>query len=291
MAKMFYSLEEAAAKLGKTQDEVQQMAAKGQLQEFKDRDRLMFKREQVDMLASGDDDSISLSDSVAGGTGLGLALDDSSPNARSGSGSGAIELDEPKDRSGISIFDTESLEEGDPSAVTRISQTRGGMEPLTMESVGSGSGLLDLTREADDTSLGADLLEDVYKGGDDANDLSGISSDTQGSSGLFETTSAPSDVSGAGLPSGGAPVMAMALAEPYDGAGSGLVGGAALGVIAVALIAMVGAITAIVNEQLPGTPDNMIVSMVAGNLMMWVGIFAGVIIIPAVVGMLMLRKS
>lgn len=289
MAKMFYSLEEAAAKLGKTESEVQQMASKGQLQEFKDRDRLMFKREQVDLLASGDEDSLSLSDSMAGGTGLGLALDDSSPSGRSGSGTGGIELDEPKDRSGISIFDTESLEEGDPSAVTRISQTRGGMEPLTMESVGSGSGLLDLTREADDTSLGADLLEDVYKGGDDANELSGVGHDTQGASGLFETTSAPSDVSGAGLAA--SPVMALTAAEPYDGSGSGLVGGAALGVILVAVFSLMGAITAIVNEQLPGTPSNPVVSMVAGNLFMWLGIFAGLIIIPAVIGMLVMKKN
>lgn len=63
MAKMFYSLEEAAAKLGKSEAEVKQMAASGQLQEFRDRDRLVFKREQVDLLAGGDD-AIPLADEL-----------------------------------------------------------------------------------------------------------------------------------------------------------------------------------------------------------------------------------
>ena len=51
MAKMFYTLEEAASKLGKSVDDVKTMAEKGQLQEFRDRDRLMFKVDQVDLLA------------------------------------------------------------------------------------------------------------------------------------------------------------------------------------------------------------------------------------------------
>ena len=33
-----------------------------------------------------------------------------------------------------------------------------------MEGAGSGSGLLDLAREADDTALGADLLDEIYPG-------------------------------------------------------------------------------------------------------------------------------
>ena len=50
MAKLFYSLEDAAQRLGKSTDEIQEMAASGQLQEFRDRDSLVFKREQVDLL-------------------------------------------------------------------------------------------------------------------------------------------------------------------------------------------------------------------------------------------------
>lgn len=51
MAKMFCTLEEAAVRLGKTPDEVRAMGQSGTLQEFRDRDRLMFKKEQVETLA------------------------------------------------------------------------------------------------------------------------------------------------------------------------------------------------------------------------------------------------
>ena len=50
MAKMFYTLEEAAQTLGVSADQIKQMAEQGKLQQFRDRDKLMFKREQVDQL-------------------------------------------------------------------------------------------------------------------------------------------------------------------------------------------------------------------------------------------------
>src|SRR5688572_16608231 len=105
MDKMFYSIEEAAEKLGKDQDAVREMAAKGQLQEFRDRDRLMFKREQVDLLAGGaEEDVIPLAES---GELEPLSL------ASSGTGFGAA--DNVKEQTGISIFETEATEESDPS--------------------------------------------------------------------------------------------------------------------------------------------------------------------------------
>lgn len=56
---------------------------------------------------------------------------------------------------GISVFDDDELKiDVDPMGETRISA--GAAE---METVGSGSGLLDLTQESDDTSLGAALLD------------------------------------------------------------------------------------------------------------------------------------
>ena len=288
MAKMFYSLDEAAQKLGKTAAQVQQMASSGQLQEFKDRDKLMFKREQVDLLSGGG----SKGDSagfipLAGneGSSMGLALDDSGSGSKSGSkggsGSGHIELDDPasKEKSGISIFDTESTEEGDPSAVTRITETRAGDE-LTLESVGSGSGLLDLTREGDDTSLGADLMEDVYKPDEDG----GSAGSTQGSSGLFETTAAPSDVLAAAAAAGMAPI-GMIAAEPYDGAGSGFAGGVALGAAAVILVALVSVLLGLMNA------DNPIATMVGSNVWMYIGIGAVAIAIFGIVGWVIGRRG
>lgn len=271
MAKMFYTLEETAEILGKSTGEVKGMVSSGQLKEFRDKDSLIFKKEQVDLLAHKDDDGIPLADSK-GGSGLTLSLEDS------GGGSGGIQIDEsPKEKSGISIFDTEELETADPSAVTQVSNT--GQE-LTMESVGSGSGLLDLTREGDDTSLGADLLEDVYQGGEE-----GSEGDTQAASGLFESTSAPSDVSSSGALAG-AGSMAMVVAEPYDGGGSGLVGGAALAAVAILAIAIAGVLLALV-----GVLDNPIVKMTTGNGMIMLAAGAGAIIIFAVVGWLLGKKS
>ncbi|MBX3406565.1 MAG: helix-turn-helix domain-containing protein [Phycisphaeraceae bacterium] len=287
MAKMFYSIEETAAKLGMSTGEVQQLAASGKLQEFRDRDKLVFKVEQVDLLAHGSE-HIPLADSK-GGSGLELALEDSSglsgfgspagSGSQPGSGSGMEIDDGGKERSGISIFDTESTEEGDPSAVTRITPAAGGGDALTLESVGSGSGLLDLTREGDDTSLGADLLEDVYKSDEDAG-----GSQTTGASGLFEPTAAASDVSpGVG---GGVPALAMVAMEPYDGTGSGIAGGAAFAGLVIAAATMFATIAGIIGAQ-----DNPIVSMVAGNPMMWLGIGAGVLVLSIVVGLLIGRKT
>lgn len=276
MAKMFYSIEETAAKLGKSTAEVQELAASGKLQEFRDRDRLVFKVEQVDLLAHGDE-HIPLADSK-GGSGLELTLEDSSPGLGGGPGSGSgIAIDEnAKERSGISIFDTESTEEGDPSAVTRITTTSS-TEPLSLESVGSGSGLLDLTREGDDTSLGADLLEDVYKSED------GAGSETTGASGLFEPTSAASDVS-PGMSA--VPAMALIAAEPYDGSGSGLVGGAAFAGILIAAVALMATITGLI-----GAADNPIVSMVMGQPMIWGGVAAGVLVLGLIIGWLLGKRT
>ena len=93
MDKMFYSIEEAAQKLGKSVDAVKEMVSKGQLQEFRDRDRLMFKREQVDLLAgdSGELEPLTL--------------------ASSGSAPG---LAESKESTGISIFEAETTDRDVP---------------------------------------------------------------------------------------------------------------------------------------------------------------------------------
>ena len=50
MAGMFYSLKETAEKLGKTEDEVKQLAEDGKLREFRDGSNLLFKIEEVNAL-------------------------------------------------------------------------------------------------------------------------------------------------------------------------------------------------------------------------------------------------
>ena len=56
MAKMFYTLDEVCSKLGKTQSEVEAMMGSGQIQEFRDGDKLVFKVEQINLLAEPDAD-------------------------------------------------------------------------------------------------------------------------------------------------------------------------------------------------------------------------------------------
>lgn len=216
MAKMFYSLEEAAERLNVPVDRVKEMAASGQLQQFRDRDKLMFKRDQVDALASGGaspaEDSgapIDLADSRAGtsmGSSLGpIALADSGDtnaldlsDTRAGqTAAGQTGAGESRAGTGVSVFEAGEVEPADPMAQTQLTKSVDD-EDLALESVGSGSGLLDLTRESDDTSLGAELLDEIYPGGE-ASDSKMASA--VGSSGVFE--SALGMETGAGATGGG----------------------------------------------------------------------------------------
>jgi excisionase family DNA binding protein len=56
MAGMFYSLKEAAQRLGKTEDQVKQLAKNGKLREFRDGSNLLFKIEEVNALLTEDID-------------------------------------------------------------------------------------------------------------------------------------------------------------------------------------------------------------------------------------------
>lgn len=78
------------------------------------------------------------------------------PSPAQGSGSGLS--GSAGGRGSVNVFGDD--EHADPMAQTAISSSPS-MADLNLEGVGSGSGLLDLTRESDDTSLGADLLDDI----------------------------------------------------------------------------------------------------------------------------------
>jgi hypothetical protein len=64
---------------------------------------------------------------------------------------------------GVNVFGEEGTGRVDPMAQTSIGS--GIQDQINLEGVGSGSGLLDLTRESDDTSLGAELLDEISPGG------------------------------------------------------------------------------------------------------------------------------
>ena len=51
MAAMFYSLQEAAERLGKTEADIREIVQSGQLREFRDGPNLLFKVDEVEALA------------------------------------------------------------------------------------------------------------------------------------------------------------------------------------------------------------------------------------------------
>lgn len=271
MAKLFYTLEEAAAKLKVSEDEVKQLVAQGKLGEYRDRDRLMFKVDQVDLLAHTDEDP--------GGSGIPLAdSGDLGPvSLASDSGSG-MNLENPKEQTGISIFDVEQTEEADPSAVTQV--TESAAPELAMDAGGSGSGLMDLTREADDTSLGQDLLAGVEGEGSTASETR-ADADASGEAGaLFETTAPEADTGAAAVPA------LVAIGEPYDGSWSGISGGLALGMIAVLALTI-----ALTIFGLGGMTDSPLVKMIGPDFWTWVGGAGGALVLFAIIGWALGRRS
>ncbi len=301
MAKMFYTLDETKAALGKNEEEIKQYSREGRLREFRDGPRLMFRTDQVESLKAqlagglehvdlGPSDSgapIGLVDSKGGsgaaldladvagsgsglsniagsaGSGLGSGVGSGTSGAMgsglgsglgSGSaGSGAMNLKEDTalsadlglsgtagsgvpsparagsgtgtggssgSRAGINVFGDEHPNI-DPMAQTAISSAP--VADLNLESVGSGSGLLDLTRESDDTSLGAELLDEISPGAAKKPRAAGP-----------PDTGAMTAVggSGAGLeaPRGGVVRGAGIVYREVDDPWSGALGGAALGV-------------------------------------------------------------
>ncbi|HZZ43677.1 MAG TPA: hypothetical protein VFE58_12125 [Tepidisphaeraceae bacterium] len=200
MAKMFYTMDETKAALGKNEEEIKQFAREGRLREFRDGPRLMFKADQVETLkseigggggdaidlagpggesgapiglvdsrgASGSGSAISLVDSSAGGllgkddTALAADLSGSLGGVPSPGRGGSTMGGKAATNTGVTVFGNDEVDRADPGAQTAISA--GINESGSLESVGSGSGLLDLTRESDDTSLGALALDQTGPG-------------------------------------------------------------------------------------------------------------------------------
>ncbi|MEO0512928.1 MAG: helix-turn-helix domain-containing protein [Planctomycetota bacterium] len=369
MAKMFYSVAETAEKLGKSDDEIRQMAETGQLEEFREGDDLVFKAEQIDLLASANEDlddeisldlgdGIDLSDTGLGASGMiGLAdseidLGESSLDLSDGGGNSAepiaMDADEPaetvvsseasdagtdlsdasagidlSDSGGLTLdgsslapglgdsaaasadamssgvpLDDELAGEGDAAEQTGISIFAddegvadasadtfvgdGGFGGIDMsadqlESVGSGSGLMDLTREGDDTSLGVDLLDDAYSGAPDASGL-GVPAEAGGA--LFESAEpVESDLAGA------APGMAAAPIA-FDGPGSGLVLGLSIG--AVLSMLFVGAVVVL---DAVGVGSGLIFDLVKGLEWVPAAALAGITLVSAALGFVLMKKS
>ncbi|MBT6269454.1 MAG: helix-turn-helix domain-containing protein [Phycisphaerae bacterium] len=318
MAKLFYTLTETSDLLGKSEDEVREMAKSGKLEEMRDGDSIMFKRQQVDLLVgdapatdldldidlSSTGSSVGMGLSDASGSGTGGDITEDIPSGGSGygmsdsgtglglGGSGAgldlggsgfgFDLGDSGSAAGLDLGGSGAASgigaafeggEDDDSAETRVADALD--EELSLEAVGSGSGLLDLTNESDDTSLGAELLDEVWEDGDSGNF-------DANASGLFET----SEHEQAATVTADSPMgLPVALAEVYDGKWSGTGVGLLLG----SLIALLAVAVMLVTSIMGVSPK--LATMVTGDAMIWGGGFLGFAIVAGLVGMFIGKAS
>jgi hypothetical protein len=189
MAKMFYTMEETQAALSKNEEEIKQLTREGRLREYRDGAKLMYKSDQVDQLKNelaggggGGEQPVELSGGESGapiglvdskgGSGSVIGLADSvgkeDSSLAADLGASATGIPSPgksgsRTATGVTVFGMEEGERADPSAQTAAAPAQGA-DQINLEPVGSGSGLLDLTRESDDTSLGAELLDEIQPG-------------------------------------------------------------------------------------------------------------------------------
>jgi len=246
MAVDYYTLQQTLNKLALTQDQLSHLVREGRLREFRVEGEQRYKVAEVDDLAAELNPSVGTTGDGASESAIELLPVDSTDG-----GSDVITLDEsgehtptqdaPKNEdtvitpAGVNVFDEDELAglDADPMAKTQIAPTL--EEQLTGQGVGSGSGLLDLTRESDDTSLGAEVLGHIDVDG-------GLGSDDSMGAGNLAETSAPV----AAAPAAAQVVMVEA-ADPN----AAFFGGMIVGGIIAALILMLTTIPAMLGH-VPG---------------------------------------
>ena len=189
MAGMFYSIKEVAEKLGKSEEDVRQLVKAGRLREFRDGPNLLFKVDEVTAL---------MSDTTAVGKKADVKAEE--PKKEEAPAEEILLEPEPEtphkadDEIVLTDADTQIVEEGikvlgETDAAAALKDTGAGDETfkgltgtpapgkeasleeiekdVSLDTFGSGSGLLDLSLQADDTSLGG-ILDEIYTtpGGD-----------------------------------------------------------------------------------------------------------------------------
>jgi excisionase family DNA binding protein len=289
MAKMFYTTDEVAQKLHMSGDQIKDLVSQNKLREFRDGAKVMFKVDQVDKLASDKGRAASGGSTAAGiglsDSGIALAGDSMASDVISLADTGtpsASKDDTVVTGQGKNVFESGEIKPSDTGAQTRIQSAID--DQLSLEGVGSGSGLLDLTRESDDTSLGAELLDEIYPGGDQKGD-SGIAS----ASGIFEQSSAPDSSGPSGLEhmattatTGGGNVQEVVeQADPASGAFGGLAFASVLIMIVTGIVAIsfFGGFSPGWVQSITSSSMNMIifgaVLVVVSALFAGIGFFAG----------------
>lgn len=184
---MFYSIKEVSEKLGKSEDEVRQIVKSGRLREFRDGPNLLFKVDEVNSLLSdtsfmaankpADTPTPAPAKSEEAGTDeILLAPETTEPAEKGGEELQLTDADTQIVDDGIKVLgDTDSLsKEGSDETFKGLDETpsspgkEASLEEIekdaNLDTFGSGSGLLDLSLQADDTSLGG-ILDEIYTPG------------------------------------------------------------------------------------------------------------------------------
>jgi excisionase family DNA binding protein len=169
MAGMFYSLQEVAEKLGISEEEIQKLVSEGKLREFRDGSNVLFKVDEVEALTP--EVSISESGETPPEPEPAAGSDEISLAAEATGDAGAIdELDEDTIVAGEGINVLGETDSEADLADDIMEETKGTADEPSLEEIeedvnldtfGSGSGLLDLSLQADDTSLGG-ILDEIY---------------------------------------------------------------------------------------------------------------------------------
>jgi hypothetical protein len=190
MAGMFYSLQEVAAKLNKTEEEVKEIIRQGRLREFRDGPNLLFKVDEVEALMSDtsiaasrkasakakqvtEEDEISLAPESSEGPDEENEPSGADTTATAGKGIDVLgEADGDYKLADDTLSETKIVpDEGsldDTLGATKAASGEASLEEIeedvNLDTFGSGSGLLDLSLQADDTSLGG-ILDEIYTPG------------------------------------------------------------------------------------------------------------------------------
>jgi hypothetical protein len=248
-----------------------------------------------------DDDSVTLeldlSDSAPAAPAA-AAPAKSKPNAASSADSEALFLEDSL-ASGIAASPAKSaapnqttdfdqtIEESHGSAsfdsIGSVAGASGSLEAdkINLDQPGSGSGLLDLTQESEDSQMGAALMDEAFQGDDDEapKNASGIFGGAAGESGVNEAAAVGAAVAGAGAAA--VPAFAgaaMSTPEVYSGAWSGLT----VGLLVPVIVGLTATAAMLVVKTLGGTPE--LAVMFASDWMVWAGGFAGAVAVCGGIG-------
>ena len=303
MAKSFYNAEEAAARLQCSEEDLKDLVRSGKLREFRDASGVTYKVGDVDKLAPAEDlpaldpgeimlepaepepsgesgiefgggsDVLSLSEVDSDDTAAGAGRGKRAERAKEGSVVSSV---------GVSVFDDDELDEiVDPLAQTHVSDAGA----LGIEAVGSGSGILDLTRERDDTSLGAELLDEIYTGEDEtvaeSNEVPAAGTAVGATGAAMDAGDEREELA----PAAGAPRVAVRQVYEYTDAGTSALTAVLAVAVVVMLFAGLGA-AALVQGVEPA-----LLQAVYGQLMYYAGGSALAAVLAGVVTFVVARRG